>query len=153
MRTAVRVGVILLVAIGSPAVLLAEADSTGNTDGVLTWQMDTLPPGKSARRQGLTCPNGGQLSRFGYYLHYRDGAARRAGTPITSRLVELASGGGHYDVKLDSTTLRQLIGWVDANCPYRGDEEIRAIADPDFPGIETLPVRPRTKTAPLVERP
>ena len=71
----------------------------------------------------------------------------------TSKLIELASSGGHYGVKLDATSLQQLIAWVDANCPYRGDEEIRAIPDPDFAGIETLPVRPRTKTAPVIERP
>ena len=71
----------------------------------------------------------------------------------TSKLIELASSGGHYVVKLDATSLRQLIAWVDANCPYRGDEEIRAIPDPDFAGIETLPVRPRTRTAPVIERP
>ncbi|NQT37924.1 MAG: PD40 domain-containing protein, partial [Planctomycetes bacterium] len=34
-------------------------------------------------RQSLTCPQGGQLSRFGYYVHYDDGQAKRAGTPIT----------------------------------------------------------------------
>jgi len=39
-------------------------------------------------RQGLTCTKGGQLSRFGYYVHYNDGAARRAGTPITNRRAE-----------------------------------------------------------------
>jgi hypothetical protein len=71
----------------------------------------------------------------------------------TSKLIELASSGGHYGVKLDATSLRQLIAWVDANCPYRGDEEIRAIPDPDFAGIERLPVRPRTRTAPVIERP
>jgi len=71
----------------------------------------------------------------------------------TSRLIELASSGKHYNVKLDPTNLQQLVAWVDANCPYRGDEEIRAIPDPDFAGIETLPVRPRTKTAPVIERP
>jgi len=71
----------------------------------------------------------------------------------TSKLIEMCSSGKHYDVKLDGKDLRQLIGWVDANCPYRGDEEVRAIADPDFAGIESLPVRPRTKTAPIIRRP
>jgi len=71
----------------------------------------------------------------------------------TSRLIELCSSGKHYDVKLDGKDLRQLIGWVDANCPYRGDEEVRAIADPDFAGIESLPIRPRTETAPVIPRP
>jgi len=71
----------------------------------------------------------------------------------TSKLIEMCSSGKHYDVKLDPKDLRQLIGWVDANCPYRGDEEVRAIADPDFAGIESLPIRPRTRTAPVIPRP
>ncbi len=49
--------------------------------------------------------------------------------------------------------LRRLIAWVDANCPYAGEEEIRATDDPESSGIEHLPVRPRAKTAPLIERP
>ncbi|MFV2069295.1 MAG: hypothetical protein ACC645_20205, partial [Pirellulales bacterium] len=36
-------------------------------------------------RQSLTGPKGGQLSRFGYYVHYDDGTARRAGTPILKK--------------------------------------------------------------------
>jgi len=71
----------------------------------------------------------------------------------TSKLIEMASSGEHYEVKVDPVGLRQLIGWVDANCPYRGDEEVRAIADPEFAGIEFLPVRPRVKTAPDIPRP
>ena len=71
----------------------------------------------------------------------------------TSRLIELASSGNHYDVKVDPVPLRQLTAWVDAVCPYRGDEEIRALPDPDFPGIEDLPIRPRVKTAPKIPRP
>jgi hypothetical protein len=34
-----------------------------------------------------------------------------------------------------------------------GEEEVRALGDPDFPGIERLPIRPRVATAPVVERP
>ena len=45
------------------------------------------------------------------------------------------------------------IAWVDACCPYNGEEEIRAIDDPDFPGIATLTIRPRVKTAPVIARP
>jgi len=70
-----------------------------------------------------------------------------------SRLVELASSGEHYDVRVDALSLRRLIAWVDCNSPFRGAEEIRALDDPDFPGIELLPVRPRLKTAPTVARP
>ncbi|HYW80709.1 MAG TPA: hypothetical protein VE890_14105, partial [Thermoguttaceae bacterium] len=71
----------------------------------------------------------------------------------TSHLVDLCADGKHYETRLDPKSLRQIIGWVDANCPYRGDEDVRAIADPDFPGIEQLPVRPRTATAPEIQRP
>jgi len=71
----------------------------------------------------------------------------------TSRLIELAGSGKHYDVKVAPTDLHRLIAWVDACCPYRGEEEVRALGDPDFPGIETLPIRPRVATAPVIERP
>ena len=50
-------------------------------------------------------------------------------------------------------SLRRLIAWVDAICPYMGEEEVRALGDPEFPGIERLPIRPRVATAPKVERP
>ena len=70
-----------------------------------------------------------------------------------SPLVELAMSGKHHDVKVDSAGLLRLIAWVDANCPYLGEEEIRAMADPEFAGIEKLPIRPRLKTAPVIERP
>ena len=70
-----------------------------------------------------------------------------------SRLVELASSGKHYDVKADPLSLRRLIAWVDACCPFMGEEELRALGDPSFPGIERLPIRPRVATAPVVERP
>ena len=71
----------------------------------------------------------------------------------TSRLVELAASGKHYDVKADPASLQRLMAWVDANCPYLGDEELRQMPDPDFPGIEKLPIRPRVRTAPRIERP
>lgn len=71
----------------------------------------------------------------------------------TSRLVDIAMDGTHYDVKVDPTSLHKLIVWVDACCPYMGDEEIRALDDPSFAGMESLPIRPRVKTAPVIERP
>jgi hypothetical protein len=71
----------------------------------------------------------------------------------TSRLVDLAASGKHYDVKADPASLQRLMAWVDANCPYMGDEELRELPDPDFPGIEQLPIRPRVKSAPRIERP
>jgi hypothetical protein len=70
-----------------------------------------------------------------------------------SPLIELASSGEHHDVRVDKLSLRRLIAWVDATCPYMGEEEIRALGDPDFPGIERLPIRPRVETAPVVARP
>ena len=72
---------------------------------------------------------------------------------VRSHLIELAMSGKHHDVKVDPAGLLRLIAWVDANCPYLGEEEIRAMADPEFSGIEKLPIRPRMKTAPVIERP
>jgi len=71
----------------------------------------------------------------------------------TSRLIENAMSGRHHGVKVDAVSLRKLIGWVDCNCPYRGDEDIRELPDPSFPGIELLPIRPRVRTAPRIPRP
>jgi len=80
-----------------------------------------------------------------------------------SRLVEIAAGAKHGgnaqgapaagEVKMDPLSLRKLIAWVDACCPYAGEDDIRALGDPDFPGIEKLPIRPRVSTAPRIERP
>jgi hypothetical protein len=70
-----------------------------------------------------------------------------------SPLIELASSGKHHDVRVDDLSLRRLIAWVDAICPYMSEEEIRALGDPEFPGIERLPIRPRVTTAPEIERP
>jgi hypothetical protein len=70
-----------------------------------------------------------------------------------SRLIELASSGKHYDVQVDALSLHRLIAWVDACCPFLGEEELRALGDPDFPGIEELPIRPRVATAPVIDRP
>jgi hypothetical protein len=70
-----------------------------------------------------------------------------------SRLVELAASGRHYNVKADPLSLHGLIAWVDACCPFLGEAELRALGDPDFPGIEKLPIRPRVASAPIIERP
>ncbi len=71
----------------------------------------------------------------------------------TSRLVDLCASGKHYDVKVDRESLEKIMIWVDACGPYCGEEEIRAMDDPEFEGIERLPIRPRVKTAPVVLRP
>ena len=38
-------------------------------------------------------------------------------------------------------------------CPYRGEEEVREIPDPEFQGVDWLSIRPRIKTAPVIVRP
>jgi hypothetical protein len=72
---------------------------------------------------------------------------------LRSPLRKLAASGKHHGVKMSADDLRLLTAWLDANCPYRSDEDVRALPDPNFPGIEKLPVRPRTKTAPRIARP
>jgi len=70
-----------------------------------------------------------------------------------SRLVDLAASGKHHDVKADPLSVRQLMAWVDACCPFMGEEELRALGDPDFANIDQLPIRPRVSSAPVIERP
>ena len=70
-----------------------------------------------------------------------------------SRLIELASDSKHYGVQVDPIARRRLIAWVDAMCPYRGESEVREIADPEFQGIDWLAIRPRIQSAPRVIRP
>jgi hypothetical protein len=70
-----------------------------------------------------------------------------------SKLIEIAASGKHYDVKVDEISRLRLIAWVDAMCPYMGDEEIRAIPDPVFQGVDWLAVRPKIATAPYLNRP
>jgi hypothetical protein len=87
-----------------------------------------------------------------------DPSAYRTPEPMTklsgkSRLVELVSSGRHHGVKVDEISRQKLIAWVDAMCPYLGDEEVRQIDDPVFPGIDWLAIRPRIKTAPRIIRP
>ncbi len=70
-----------------------------------------------------------------------------------SRLIDIASSGRHYGVRVDPENLQRLIAWVDAMAPYMGDEEVRQIPDPEFPGVDWLAVRPRIRTAPRIARP
>ncbi len=88
----------------------------------------------------------------------RDPEAYSTFEPMTrlsynSPLIDLASSGEHYDVKVDPISLRKLIVWVDTMCPYRGTEEVRAIPDPEFQGVDWISVRPRIQTAPTIVRP
>jgi len=88
----------------------------------------------------------------------RDPEAYRTPEPMTrlsyaSRLIQLASSGEHYEVRVDPISLRRLIAWVDTMCPYRGAEEVRQLPDPEFQGVDWLAVRPRIRTAPTIVRP
>ncbi len=87
-----------------------------------------------------------------------------------SKLIDIASSGQHYNVKVDQESLTKLILWVDTLCPYRGEQELREMADPDpslaifkrsdyppsDPTIQDVyaesPYRPRMRTAPVVNR-
>lgn len=70
-----------------------------------------------------------------------------------SRLIDLVSSGKHHDVKVDEISRLRLIAWVDAMCPYMGDDEIRQIPDPVFQGVDWLAVRPKVASAPIIARP
>ncbi|HPO17064.1 MAG TPA: hypothetical protein PLI09_26755 [Candidatus Hydrogenedentes bacterium] len=70
-----------------------------------------------------------------------------------SKLIEIASSGKHHDVRVDPISLQRLIAWVDTMCPYRGDDEVREIPDPEFQGVDWLAIRPLIKTAPIITRP
>ena len=115
--------------------------------------------GRAYRRPDKPAPGWGIANMImveGY--HQRDPAAYRTPVPMThlsyrSKLIEIAGGGRHNDVRVDPVSLRKLIAWVDTMCPYRGSEEVRAIPDPVFQGVDWLSVRPRIKTAPTIIRP
>ncbi|MFA6243629.1 MAG: hypothetical protein WC655_21990, partial [Candidatus Hydrogenedentales bacterium] len=88
----------------------------------------------------------------------RDPKAYVTPPPMTSlsyksKLIDLVSSGKHHDVKVDEISRQRLITWVDAMCPYLGDEEVRAIPDPEFQGVDWLSIRPRIATAPVIPRP
>jgi len=70
-----------------------------------------------------------------------------------SPLIDIASSGKHYEVKVDEVSRLRLITWVDAMCPYLGDEEVRREPDPQFQGVDWLAIRPRIATAPTIDRP
>jgi len=87
-----------------------------------------------------------------------DPAAYRTTRPMVnlsyrSRLVERVSSGKHHGVKVDEISRRRIVAWVDAMCPYRGDEEVREIDDPTFQGVGWLAIPPRIRTAPRIVRP
>jgi hypothetical protein len=117
-----------------------------------TWGQPYVQPTAPPPGWGIA----GMLMVEGYST--TDPAAYRAPPPMIalsyrSRLIELCASGKHYDVKVDPIGLQKLIAWVDAMCPYNGDEEVRMIDDPVFQGVDWLAVRPRIKTAPRIIRP
>jgi hypothetical protein len=70
----------------------------------------------------------------------------------TSRLIDLVTSGKHHNVKVEGEDLQRLIAWVDCNCVYRGDEEVRQIPDPPPAIANRFPVPIKTRTAPRIDR-
>jgi hypothetical protein len=70
----------------------------------------------------------------------------------TSRLIDLVTSGKHHDVKVEGDDLSRLIAWVDCNCVYRGDEEVRQIPDPPPEVANRFPVPVKIRTAPVIAR-
>ncbi len=117
-----------------------------------SWGAPYNPPADPPPGFGIA----GQLMVEGY--DQRDPEGYVTPEPMTalsyrSRLVEIASSGEHHDVQIDEISRLRLITWVDAMTPYQGLDEIRAMPDPDFQGINWLAVRPRIQTAPVIIRP
>ncbi|MDO5310221.1 MAG: hypothetical protein Q4G03_12130, partial [Planctomycetia bacterium] len=70
-----------------------------------------------------------------------------------SKLAHNALSGEHHGVKVEGEDALRLLAWIDTNGPYLGDEEIRAMYDPDSVAINTAPkIRPRIATAPVINR-
>ncbi len=72
-----------------------------------------------------------------------------------SLLISSAMDEKHIKAKMDQDSLRRLIGWVDANGPYLGEEEIRRMPDPtpETRWAKPVPVvQPRLRTAPRINR-
>jgi len=70
-----------------------------------------------------------------------------------SLLISRAMDKKHIKTRMDPESLRRLIGWVDANGPYLGEEEIRQMPDPTYKPMRPMPVvKPRLKTAPQINR-
>jgi hypothetical protein len=70
----------------------------------------------------------------------------------TSPLIKRAMSGKHNKVKIEGDDLLRLIAWVDSNCVYRGDEEVRQIPDSGESVARRFPVAPKTRTAPRIKR-
>jgi len=70
----------------------------------------------------------------------------------TSPLIEWVTNGKHNKVRVTGEDLRRLIAWVDCNCVYRGDEEVRQIPDPPSGRGSRFPVPVKVRTAPRIKR-
>jgi hypothetical protein len=107
---------------------------------------------------GLPASIAGCLIVEGY--HERTPEALATLKPMTcmsaaSLLISRAMDEEHIKAKMDPDSLRRLIGWVDANGPYLGEEEIRQMPDPtpETRWAKPVPVvKPRLKTAPRINR-
>ncbi|MCL1919580.1 MAG: hypothetical protein FWG50_00655 [Kiritimatiellaeota bacterium] len=75
-----------------------------------------------------------------------------------SRLIAKATSGKHNDVKVTPEEEARLVAWVDAHCPYIGEEEILQRDAPDaaaylrHPNYAGLTHAPLMKTAPRIHR-
>jgi hypothetical protein len=75
-----------------------------------------------------------------------------------SQLIDLATSGKHYDVRVSPEEEARLVAWVDALCPYLGLEEI--VAEPDIATedyfnqavYQGLSYPSKMRTAPIVHR-
>ena len=113
---------------------------------------------KLTNKHGLPVPLSGCLLVEGF--GGRNPAALATLKPMThmssaSLLISKAMDEGHIKAKMDAHSLRRLIGWVDANGPYLGEEEIRQMPDPTLATRWPRPVpvvKPRLRTAPRINR-
>lgn len=67
-------------------------------------------------------------------------------------MIDLVTSGKHHKVKVEGDELRRLIAWVDCNCVYRGDEEVRQLPDPPPEVASRFPVPVKLRTAPIISR-
>ncbi|MDP6524294.1 MAG: hypothetical protein QGH15_08725 [Kiritimatiellia bacterium] len=113
---------------------------------------------KLLNKHGLPASISGVLIVEGY--SERTAEALATLKPMThmssaSVLISRATDEKHIKAKMDPDSLRRLIGWVDANGPYLGEEEIRHMPDPtpETRWAKPVPVvQPRLRTAPRINR-
>ena len=145
--------------------------------GVFPEPYVTLVLGKKRRRGGgfVRSAEGGAAGTILAEVQPWKPQIYKTSPPMTtlsykSKLVANAMSGKHNKVKADSLSVLKLIMWVDLLCPYRGEQELRAMADPDpndpmfkrsnYPPSDVTitdvyaqsPYRPRMATAPIVNR-